>query len=421
MIDEETYKAYASALEANADLVNNAIIALERELGGLTGSALEQALAARYSAIVKEYGQIAAQAAIEFYISVREAANVEQAYEPVASQSKSVKTLSKDVSEVMGSQSVLADKLKNLGGYGIRRTMEQASDTIIDNVYLDYARPCWAIVPRVGACGWCIMLGSQGFVYRSNTTADSARHRWCKCVTVVDFDTKNPHLKGYDQDGLYERYRTCRDAIEKDAHYQWYNVMSDEEKAQYGNNRRSDYDHYLRNRIVSEINKRDKDWTLTGKVTQTDYSLNAKTKYGILKKANDFSSVKIANKGNEWRDLRAHYVLEQNGIVAQAQGRESIDLIISGQYWEVKSPEQPKTPPKAGRELSFIESNIRSAVKQFEKRKLAAQTRVVLNPYYRKCDEEKAITETKRQMEMHGVKEILYLKSDGSVVRLIKD
>lgn len=321
----------------------------------------------------------------------------------------------------MSNSASSASYTKNLVGRAVKRVYEQADNTIISNARRDPARPKWALVPSIGACGLCIMLGSLGFYYSKKSTAASARHTNCRCATVVDFDTKNPHLKGYDQDGLYERYRTCRDAIEKDAHYQWYNVMSDEEKAQYGNNRRSDYDHYLRNRIVSEINKRDKDWTLTGKVTQTDYSLNAKTKYGILKKANDFSSVNIANKGNEWRDLRAHYVLEQNGIVAQAQGRESIDLIISGQYWEVKSPEQPKTPPKAGRELSFIESNIRSAVKQFEKRKLAAQTRVVLNPYYRKCDEEKAITETKRQMEMHGVKEILYLKSDGSVVRLIKD
>ena len=326
MIDEGVYKEYAAALEAASDLVNEAVIELEREIGHLTGDDLAQAMAASYASIVGEYGQVAAEAALEFYASVRNAASVEQGYDPVPAQGKSVQTLSRDVGGVMETaQAALSDRLKNLGGMAIRRTMEQASDTIIKNARSDKAHPRWAIVPRMGACGWCIMLGSQGFVYSSDRTATSARHPWCKCVTVVDFDAENPSLKGYDEGGMYDRYLSCRKAIEQDAERRW-DAMDDAEKARYGGNGRSDYDHYLRNRIVAEMNTRDREWLRTGAVP----SITKDGKARPLPKEE-----KVAN------------ILARNGFAVHfretrsAQGKRTSDVLLGGEGgvpYEIKQP-----------------------------------------------------------------------------------
>lgn len=420
MIDEGVYKEYAAALEAASDLVNEAVIELEREIGHLTGDDLAQALAASYASIVSEYGQVAAEAALEFYASVRNAASVEQGYDPVPAQVKSVQTLSRDVGVVMETaQADLSDRLKNLGGMAIRRTMEQASDTIIKNARSDKAHPRWAIVPRMGACGWCIMLGSQGFVYSSDKTATSARHPWCKCVTVVDFDAENPSLKGYDEGGMYDRYLSCRKAIEQDAERRW-DAMDDAEKARYGGNGRSDYDHYLRNRIVAEMNTRDREWLRTGRAVSTDYSMNPKARYGTLKRENDFSKENIVSKGNEWRDLWVHHVLEQNGLRAIAQDSGKLDLMIGNQWWEVKSPMTPGDASNDVNELGFVESNIKKAARQFKKRGIE-NARIIFNSRYRTdYSDDVILREIRAQMEKRSISEVIYINQSGDLIRLTK-
>ena len=322
MIDEGVYEEYAAALEAASDLASKAVIELEREIGHLTGDDLAQALAASYASIVGEYGQVAAEAAIEFYASVRDAASTGQSYDPVPAQGRSVETLSRDVGGVMETaQAALSDRLKNLGGMAIRRTMEQASDTIIGNARSDKAHPRWAIVPRMGACGWCIMLGSQGFVYGSDKTATSARHPWCKCVTVVDFDAENPSLKGYDEGGMYDRYLSCRKAIEQDAERRW-DAMGDAEKARYGGNGRSDYDHYLRNRIVAEMNTRDREWLRTGEIPEIAYG-----KPRNLLTDSEKAAVKhLANNG-----------IKVATLMEDAKAKANLDFWMLGDEYEAKN------------------------------------------------------------------------------------
>lgn len=420
MIDEGVYEEYAAALEAASDLASKAVIELEREIGHLTGDDLAQALAASYASIVGEYGQVAAEAALEFYASVRSAAGAEQGYDPVPAQGRSVEALSRDVGVAIASvQAALPDVLRSLGGMAIRRTMEQASDTIIENARSDKAHPRWAIVPRMGACSWCIMLGSQGFVYSTDKTATSARHPWCKCVTVVDFDAANPSLKGYDEGGMYDRYRSCRAAIEQDAERRW-DAMGDAERARYGGNGRSDYDHYLRNRIVAEMNTRDREWLRTGRAVSTDYSMNPKARYGTLKRENDFSRENIVNKGNEWRDLWVHHVLEQNGLRAIAQDSGKLDLMIGNQWWKVKSPMVQGDATDEVSELGFIESNIKKAARQFKKRGIE-DVRIIFNSRYRTgLSDDVVLREIRAQMEKRSISEVVYINRDGNLIRLTK-
>ena len=162
--------------------------------------------------------------------------------------------------------------------------------------------------------------------------------------------------------------------------------------------------------FAREVSLRDPNW-LFGDTAATDYTLSAAENYGRLVVPGDFSEDNIIDRGNEWRDLWAHYVLEKNGISAQAQGPTMLDLTINGEWWEVKSPYGDGSSPR------FVESSVKKASKQFEKRGIKTK-RIVFNPRYRVCDEEAVKKELKRQMKCHGVSEAMFINNDGSITRL---
>ena len=88
-----------------------------------------------------------------------------------------------------------------------------------------------------------------------------------------------------------------------------------------------------------------------------------------------------------------------------------LDLTINGECWEVKSPYG------GGSSLRFVESSVKKASKQFDKRGIKPR-RIVFNPRYRGCDEEAVKRELERQMKCHGVSEAMFINSDGSITRI---
>ena len=278
MVDETLYKQYIQALDANTNLLERALDNLAIELAVLSGDALEQALAARYASLIKEYGTIAASAACDFYTQQRQLAQVAQtygAYTPTQAQAPKDFSLFSEVGRALKKQEI-GKILQELNGYAVRRTMEQADNTLIRNATIDPAHPRWAFVPRLGACAWCVFLGSQGFVYHSQSTVSASRHSHCKCSSVVDFDTRNPSLKGYNQAAMQDAYKKCRDAVIDDIDNTWA-AMSKEEKEAYARTHNirkghSVFDVYQRNRIIQEMKTRDREWLRTGKAAKTTQS-----------------------------------------------------------------------------------------------------------------------------------------------------
>lgn len=53
------------------------------------------------------------------------------------------------------------------------------------------------------SCGWCFMLASRGFVYRSEEAA-SHSHRGCKCIVMAGRESDT--IEGYDLEGIQKRY-----------------------------------------------------------------------------------------------------------------------------------------------------------------------------------------------------------------------
>lgn len=207
MIPEELFDAYATAIDANAELAKRAVLKLDAELAGLSGRALEAALAEKYAAIVAEFGGYVAACAVEFYAEMRAAADVGTRYTPQVYEPDNGGLLAWDAREALRASADFQAALNKLSGAAVQRSMEYADETMLQNMLLDDAKPRWALVPHAGACDWCRMLGSAGFRYRSEATANASRHPNCRCRPVVDFDAKNPGLRGYDPDKLLEEYR----------------------------------------------------------------------------------------------------------------------------------------------------------------------------------------------------------------------
>ena len=253
MISRELFERYAKAIDANADLLQAAVAQLEAKLSGIPPSEAEAALTAAYMALVARYGSFAAAIAVDFYTRQREASGVSSVFVPELSGTAPAWALRWDVSDAYSGRD-LAKAVEKLGGRSVQRVMEQADDTLLQNARRDPARPKWALIPHAGACGWCAMLASNGFVYASEATAGKSRHPHCRCRPVVDFDG-DPLLEGYDCSRYEKEYLKARKAVEQDAREKW-DAMSDEERAAYKAKGRGAYDHYLRNRITAQMDAR---------------------------------------------------------------------------------------------------------------------------------------------------------------------
>lgn len=270
MIDRDAFDRYDRALSTNADLVAAAVASLEKEMDGLAFDEMVAALESRYRALVTEYGTYAAAVAVEFYAQQREASRPETDYEAVQCYPKDWTLLADDVRTEAVRGREVAEVLRSLAGRSQQRVMAYADETIDRNAALDPARPKWAIVPHVGACAWCVTLGSFGFAYGSKSVAINARHPWCKCTPAPDFDRDKPYLSGYNPEEMYDAYRMCQDTVRDDAERRWA-AMSEEERSRYTSAghvhkdgtrgpRRVDYQAYLKRRTVKEMGRRDRRW-----------------------------------------------------------------------------------------------------------------------------------------------------------------
>ena len=255
MIDDALFDGYARAIDANSDLLRAAVSSLESSLAGVSDRQLPQVLGALYASLVVEYGGYAAAIACEFYERQRAASGAKGSYAPTMEDGADQALLYYDAREAASSSVGLQSALGKLQGTAVQRAMEQADATIIGNASRDPAHPLFALVPHVGACGFCTMLGSNGFVYHSRAKANASRHPNCRCRPVVDFDTENPALAGYDPDAMHRAYSDARAAVEDDARAEW-DAMSEEERAKWKVDGKGAYDHYLRNRIAAEMSAR---------------------------------------------------------------------------------------------------------------------------------------------------------------------
>ena len=199
-MDDRRHRAASRALRANADLARRDLSRIIDSLPSVGASADEEvaeALADVYPALARSYGEAAAAVAVEYYAAERAAAGVAGEFEPTMAEAPDDDVLAGDVRAAARDAASGGGLAPRIEGALVRRVMGMSDDTLVLNARADPAHPKWAFVPGPGACKWCHMLGSRGFVYRTRDSGLAERHDNCACSVAVGFGD-DPSLDGYD-------------------------------------------------------------------------------------------------------------------------------------------------------------------------------------------------------------------------------
>lgn len=402
MISSDQWRAYNAAVDsirsAAEDEVREGVLDWLNEHPGASVAEAREEAARIMRGAVQRHDKAAAALAAEWYDAQGRAngAALDRAVTAPTYSGDAVDTLARyQVRKYMDGD--LAGFAAMCGEFAANDAMRSVNDTILRNAKRDRAKGVRfaRVTSGRNTCAFCLMLAGRGAVYHTRESAGEFNqwHRHCTCKVVPSFsgDQWETLVEGHDPKAVHDRLR---------------------EVERLTDTRRGTPE------FAREVELRDPEW-LYGGAAATDYSLNAAEAYGTLLAPGDYSPENIVNRGNEWRDLWAHHVLEQNGIRAQTHGGQDIDLTINGEWWEVKSPKASAGGVKPGNELDFIEKNLRKASKQFRARGMNGDARVVFNPLYRHAaPDEVMIDEIKGRMKQHRVKEVLFITEDGGLKRI---
>ncbi|MBS5865725.1 MAG: hypothetical protein KIC37_05145 [Coriobacteriaceae bacterium] len=253
MANRAIFDSYSRALSTNEKQATKALKETLEFLAPANEQELRDLLQDLFPALVHQYGRQAATVVCEYYKAEREDAGISEPYEPTLAGDVPYEDLKVMIESALND--VAANTLTSVSQNMLsQQVMNHADRTLVKNIACDPAHPKWALVPHVGACGWCVLLGSQGFVYNSQFTGNNARHDHCTCPICVDFSDA-PELEGYDHKAMQEAYSQAYDAVIDDARAKW-DDMSAEEKQKYihKGKKKPSFDVYLRNRVVKEMN-----------------------------------------------------------------------------------------------------------------------------------------------------------------------
>jgi hypothetical protein len=162
--------------------------------------------------LVREYGELAATVAAEWFEEVHPGAFLAQ----TAADTFPSTAVAENVRYHAGA--LFTDDpyatVEGLAGALQRFVFYSGRQTVARNVQLDPERPRFARVPSGSrTCAWCSMLASRGFVYLSGETAgiNDHYHDDCDCQITPQWDS-SAHIEGYDPDRLYDQYLRAREA-----------------------------------------------------------------------------------------------------------------------------------------------------------------------------------------------------------------
>lgn len=317
MVDPELFERYQKALGTNADLCKKAVEALLSKLEGLTPLEQAEYLLANYPKLVQAYGRAAADVARQFYQEQRD-----RHFEGDDDASEYTAQTAAPIQESWAYEDVqkaASDGIGYLLKVAVRRVMQRADQTIAYNVGHDPARPRWAIVPHMGACGWCVMVASNGWAY-SERSVNAQRHDGCKCSVAVDFDRDSPLLAGYDPDELRRQYaRGIDDAGGEEGIRAKWDALSSEEQAKYRRKGRSAYDVFKTRQVANAMDARTRRNELDARVFELARA-DAKNRFGVE------GARKLADAFNASMSARKSWFLDQ---ITQERYDEAIGSFLA--------------------------------------------------------------------------------------------
>lgn len=177
-------------------------------------SLVNEALLEVVPQLVREYGDLAATAAAEWYEEVRDAPGTFYARLGREASEEAVDGAVRYAARHLYTDDPVAT-LDVLRGSIQRHIAYSGRDTISRSAWSDPAYPRFARVPSgARTCAFCEMVASRGFVYASAKHAGEFEkyHDDCNCQIVPSWDAEQSHIEGYDPDAMYVRYKAAWDA-----------------------------------------------------------------------------------------------------------------------------------------------------------------------------------------------------------------
>ena len=273
LLDELTDEVNALSADAQAKVkpaLESLLKSWEREGSGDIAALRERAYETIETALGYYADTCAAARAAEYYDAVRASQGFPGKYQAVAESMRDPDATLGAVRYFIGK--VVDGTPEAFVSMCLVRVDEEirraANRCVAHNVSKDPAKPWYARVPRGETCGFCLMLASFGFYAKTEGAAGHA-HDGCDCRIVPGFPGETK-VRGYDPDGMYERYNEClaalggRNGISSD----WYAMPREDREAfikRHGGSNSKALEAYTNSRISSEIGTRDPRWFKTGK------------------------------------------------------------------------------------------------------------------------------------------------------------
>lgn len=225
-------------------------------------------------------------------------------------------------------------RIQDLAKYYVFRA---AQENMIRNCKRNNLR--YARVPSGSeTCGFCFMLSSRGFVYKTEESAGSHNkfHMHCDCIVVPGFKDihHDKQIAGYEPTKMAHRYNQCLKTIggESNLKKTWKSLDESKKLAYKGKNEAAQYQQFKTAEITKELNTRDWKWLYTGVEPEITYEQGANPKRHEQATANTLAKngyrVVFRKVAYGYRDKTSDiYILQKN------------DNIIKRIPWEFKSPQ----------------------------------------------------------------------------------
>ena len=284
-----------------------------------------------------------------------------------------------------------------------------------------------ALVPKPTCiCEQCLMLASRGFDFKKEFDTHGSIKSTCKCKFMPGIKNETK-IDGYDPE---ECANKCKEVKR----------IKNELGSDLGR-----LDDEQKERIINSIYEAESKGITFSRVDDSepikiDYTNRPKDSFGVFKKELDgidkYDENNFEFKGNEWRDLFAHYVLSNHGFEVRIrrgsavgidgkiiQGLTLVDVDLNGILYEIKSV----TGTNIGR---IIETRMKEVVKRNFRNPYDDATmlrydydpvpRMVFNMMYCEADEMDALWHIPRRMGENTVEDVLILLKNGNVYRFTK-
>ncbi|MGN0056468.1 MAG: hypothetical protein ACI360_08545 [Atopobiaceae bacterium] len=392
MVDRALYDSYHLALSNLSDAAERRIIELMGQIGSLELDGDYVRAAALYDKAVTEFGRVAADAAREFYQTQRDMSDLDTEYVATQGQDIPAAYAARDVSDARHGGMSPAQAVAWLSAKGSKRVLDHADYVIGYNARRDPAHPMWAVVPGPTACGFCVMVASNGWFMHSRPV-DAKRHAHCKCNVVADFDTDNPALDGYDPEAMRVAYSRAEETVHDDVERRW-DSMTAEERSRYVRNGKVSKDKFKTEQVVAEMDRRDRAW------------LQNPSKKCLISKeqgAHPLLKERAVARRLSAQGFNVRFIREANG-----RGVKTADAYLNGDVWEFKVPE--------GFNEKTVKNQMKKAYGKGTGRLLISCTENNADPQTVTDD----VVELFDNGDFAYIEEVLVMASDGSLSRVIR-